>query len=126
MATRTWTVLMLAPLAAAVAIGYVGEAAAKPGDRQAAKEVKAKAKENAKAKERAEKPGKPFRVKAPPKPGVKTVIAPGTWRVHRHRGNSPLFEMGREKEWVDDTGPGKRPVIKRHDRPGNGKGKGHR
>nr|PZN01948.1 MAG: hypothetical protein DIU74_09000 [Pseudomonadota bacterium] len=55
---------------------------------------------------------------------MQTVVAPGTWKVHRHRGNSPLFKMGREKEWVEHPGPGKRPVIKRQDRPGNGNGKG--
>lgn len=55
------------------------------------------------------KPDKPVKVKAPPKPAVNTVIAPGTWQVHRHRGNSPKFRPDREKDWVDPTG-GKKPV----------------
>ncbi len=55
------------------------------------------------------KPDKPIKVKAPPKPAVKTVIAPGTWQIHRHRGNSPKFRPDREKDWVDPTG-GKKPV----------------
>ena len=55
------------------------------------------------------KPDKPVKVKAPPKPAVKTVVAPGTWQVHRHRGNSPKFRPDREKDWVDPTG-GAKPV----------------
>lgn len=124
MATRTWTAVMLVPLAASMAIGHVGEAAAKPKGDRMAKEARAKA--DKRADVNAVKPNKPVRIKAPPKPGVKTVVAPGTWRVHRHRGNSPLFEPGREKEWVQHPGPGKRPVIKRHGPPGKGKAKGHR
>ena len=56
-----------------------------------------------------DKPLKPVRVKAPPKPKVATVVAPGTWEVHRHRGNSPKFRPDREKDWVDPSG-GKKPV----------------
>jgi len=90
MATRTWTALMLAPLAISIAIGYAGTATAASKDEEA-KELK------------------PVRVKAPPRPSVKTNIAPGTWDVPRHKGNSPKFRPDREKDWVDPTG-GKKPV----------------
>jgi len=52
---------------------------------------------------------KPVRVKAPPRPAVKTNITPGTWKFPRHKGNSPKFRPDREKDWVDPTG-GKKPV----------------
>lgn len=113
-------------LTAALAVSLlVPVAALAQGKQPPAKEARGQAKAAKVMKVDTKKP-KPVRIKAPPKPGVKTVVAPGTWRVHRHRGNSPLFEPGREKEWVEHPGPGKRPVIKRQGPPGKGMAKGHR
>ena len=101
MATKTWTALIFVPLATSIAIGNIGEAIAGPKDKEQRAAAKA-AKEEGKAL-------KPVRVKAPPRPAVKTNVAPGTWKVHLHKGNSPKFRPDREKDWKDPTG-GKKPV----------------
>ena len=94
MGTRLWNALMSAVLAVPLATGFPTDAAAKPKQDyvKAAKEAEKAAKQEAKA---AQKAGKPVRIKAPPKPGVQTALKPGTWRHHRHKGNSPFFKHDR-------------------------------
>lgn len=64
------------------------------------------------------KPPRQVRVQAPPKPSVRTAVAPGTWRVHRHKGNSPLFKHGRPDVPVPPVRPGRPDVPGKPDKPG--------
>ena len=103
MSERTYVSLMCAAFAASLAVSP--GVLAQNSNAAAAEQTKAE-KQAAKAEQ---KQLKPVRVKAPPRPSVKTNIAPGTWKVHPHKGNSPKFRPDREKDWVDPTG-GKKPV----------------
>lgn len=91
--------MLAAALAASLTVPVAALAQGKQG---AAKADKAVAKVDRKKL-------KPVRVDAPPRPQVKTNVAPGTWHFPRHKGNSPKFRLDREKDWVDPTG-GKPPV----------------